>query len=144
MISMRQFLAALACLLSATAYAQPAPASVPACPGTGTTSDELKASVTCELARHTTGVTKSPQLIEAEPPVMPRYAAHAGISGEVQIEFTVDSSGRVAEIRILHSADRMLSDAVRYAVKHWVFSPMIVDGQPREFVNRQTFEFPAK
>ena len=53
---------------------------------------------------------------------------HAGAT--VQLEFTVDATGKPTVLSVKSSPDRALSVAVVDAVKQWRFKPAIRDGAP--------------
>lgn len=64
-------------------------------------------------------------------PQYPRQAAIAGISGWVDLEFTVTETGGVANPRVTKSSPPRIFDreAMR-AVLRWKFKPRVVDGVP--------------
>jgi protein TonB len=53
---------------------------------------------------------------------------HAGAT--VQLEFTVDTTGKPADLSVKSSPDATLAVAVVDAVKRWKFKPAIRDGAP--------------
>lgn len=53
---------------------------------------------------------------------------HAGAT--VQLEFTVDTTGKPADLSVKSSPDFLLSQAVVDAVKQWRFKPAERDGAP--------------
>lgn len=59
------------------------------------------------------------------PTVGPEYTG-----GLVQLEFTVDATGKPAEFSVKFATDDTLATAVVQAVKQWRFKPAQVDGQP--------------
>lgn len=64
-----------------------------------------------------------------------------GNMGTVRVEASVAKDGRVTEVRVLESPNEYLSDDVSKALMQWVFSPLIVDGESKEFKFRQPFHF---
>ncbi len=64
-------------------------------------------------------------------PQYPREALIEGISGWVDIEFTIEADGSVSNPKIIASNPRRMFDrnAVR-AIYKWKFKPRIVDGKP--------------
>ena len=64
-------------------------------------------------------------------PQYPREALIEGISGWVDIEFTIEADGSVSDPKIVASKPRRMFDrnAVR-AIYKWKFKPRIVDGKP--------------
>lgn len=57
-------------------------------------------------------------------PIYPRTAARAGTSGFVEVEFTLDATGKVATVSVVNAkpAHTFESAAVQ-AVKQWIFAP---------------------
>lgn len=57
-------------------------------------------------------------------PVYPREAASAGIIGFVEVEFTVDATGKVTTVSVVNAKPaRTFESAAVRAVKQWVFAP---------------------
>ncbi|MBI5769278.1 MAG: energy transducer TonB [Verrucomicrobia bacterium] len=52
------------------------------------------------------------------------------VGATVQLEFTVDTTGKPADLNVKSSPDFMLSRAVVDAVKQWRFKPAERDGSP--------------
>jgi TonB family protein len=50
--------------------------------------------------------------------------------GLVELEFTVDATGKPAEFSIKSTTDEVLATAVVHAVKQWRFKPVLKDGVP--------------
>jgi protein TonB len=75
------------------------------------------------------GDVKPAQLIKSVPPVYPPIAKTQHISGNVQIDALVDTSGKVAEVKVI-SGPSLLHRAALDAVKQWKYSPALLDGQP--------------
>jgi TonB family protein len=75
------------------------------------------------------GDVKAAQLIKSVPPIYQPIAGRQSISGEVQIDALIDSSGNVAAVKAL-SGPVILRTAALVAVKQWKFSPALLDGQP--------------
>jgi periplasmic protein TonB len=69
------------------------------------------------------------QLIKSVPPVYPAVAKAQHISGSVQVDALIDSSGNVAELKII-SGPSLLHRAALDAVKQWKYKPAMLDGQP--------------
>lgn len=59
------------------------------------------------------------------PTVAPQFAGSV-----VQLEFTVDVSGKPAGFSVKSSPDATLAAVVTDAVKQWRFQPAVVDGKP--------------
>jgi len=57
-------------------------------------------------------------------PVYPPEAARAGTKGFVEVEFTVDASGKVASVSVVNAKpSRTFESAAVRAVKQWTFAP---------------------
>jgi protein TonB len=75
-------------------------------------------------------------------PQYPREALIEGISGWVDIEFTIEPDGSVSNPRVVDAQPKRVfdRDAVR-AIYKWKFKPRIVDGQPVARRATQRLEF---
>ncbi len=57
-------------------------------------------------------------------PVYPRDAARYGTSGFVEVEFTVDATGKVVTVSVVNAKPtRTFESAAVQAVKQWMFAP---------------------
>ncbi len=61
-------------------------------------------------------------VLQRTPPVYPEIAKRMRISGEVQLEVTVDATGKVTGTKPING-NHMLSEAASDAVKKWKFEP---------------------
>jgi TonB family protein len=75
------------------------------------------------------GDVKQAQLIKSVAPEYPAIAKVQHVSGRVQIEAVVDTSGNVAGVKVI-SGPALLHQPAVDAVKKWKYSPAILDGQP--------------
>ncbi len=67
------------------------------------------------------------------PPEYPRLARRRGLEGVVLLEVLVDSSGRVADMRLSRTSDHALLDkAAMEGVQRWQFTPGTMNGRPQE------------
>ena len=73
-------------------------------------------------------------------PVYPPLAASAKVSGIVIIEGTIDTSGRVAEARVIRSIP-LLDQAALDAVQQWEYAPTLLDGVPTPIVMSMAVNF---
>jgi protein TonB len=65
-----------------------------------------------------------PQPIKRVEPVYPVEAARAGTSGFVEIEYTIDAAGKVANVSVVNARPaRTFETAAVKAVKQWQFAP---------------------
>lgn len=71
----------------------------------------------------------------------PRLGVQAGVTGEVDLEITVGSTGEVIETRRI-SGNRLLSESAELAIKKWRFAHRCANsGVPREATARFRFVF---
>jgi protein TonB len=75
-------------------------------------------------------------------PQYPREALIEGISGWVEIEFTIEADGSVSDPKIIDARPRRMFDrnAIR-AIYKWKFKPRIIDGKPVARRATQRLEF---
>jgi TonB family protein len=66
------------------------------------------------------------RLVRQTAPVAPS----PGATGLVQLAVTISKEGRVQNIRVLKSAGMEMDVAAMQAVKEWVYSPTLVNGEP--------------
>ncbi len=71
-----------------------------------------------------------PLKIQDAAPVYPKEARDAGVRGAVIVEFMVDETGRVGEVRVLRSIP-LLDQAAVDCVMKWEYLPALVAGAPR-------------
>ncbi|MDR3163438.1 MAG: energy transducer TonB [Helicobacteraceae bacterium] len=75
-------------------------------------------------------------------PQYPRAAEIRRIEGEVELEFIIDESGNVRDIKVITAANGdYFIDAAIKAVARWRFAPKIVNGKPARQLARQNFTF---
>jgi len=75
------------------------------------------------------GDVKQAQLLKSVPPEYPMLAKAQHVSGRVQIEAVIDTSGNVAGVKVI-SGPALLHRAALDAVKQWKYSPAFLDGRP--------------
>ena len=75
----------------------------------------------------------SKKLIKMTKPVYPPEAKAAGIQGTVQLDVTIGKDGTVKAIRSAGGRPELIQAAAD-AVKNWIYEPVLMDGQPVEFV----------
>ena len=80
------------------------------------------------------GQIQAPALLRRVEPVYPDLAVAAHIRGVVILEASVDKDGRVVEVKVLRTANRLLDDAAIMAVRQWQYRPLILNGLPEPFV----------
>ncbi len=70
-----------------------------------------------------------PKKIKDVPPVYPALAQSAHVSGEVTIEATIGTDGKVADAKVVHSIP-LLDQAALDAVRQWEYLPTMLNGVP--------------
>ncbi len=86
------------------------------------------------------GDVKPAQLLKSVAPIYPQVARAQRISGNVQIDALVDTSGNVATVKVI-SGPPVLHNAALEAVKQWKYSPALLDGQPTSMHLTVTVQF---
>lgn len=64
-----------------------------------------------------------PKVIRQVPPEYPMERRRAGVTGQVTVEFVVNTEGQPAEIRVVSSSDPAFDVAAMAAVQKWFFEP---------------------
>ena len=95
---------------------------------------------TPEQPRHVGGVINAPIKIRDVSPVYPAIAQSAHVEGWVILEAVIDERGRVSETRVLKHVP-LLDEAAETAVRQWVYSPTLLNGQPIPVVMTVTVQF---
>ncbi len=72
--------------------------------------------------------------------VKPVYPGDPQKQGDVTVEFVVDTDGRVRKASAIEG-DPMLAEAAIEAVKRWVYTPYILNGEPVEVQTRTVVSF---
>jgi protein TonB len=80
------------------------------------------------------GQIQTPALVRKVDPIYPDVAVSARIRGVVILEANVDRDGRVIDVKVLRTANRLLDDAAITAVRQWQYRPLILNGSPEPFV----------
>jgi TonB family protein len=86
------------------------------------------------------GSVTPPKLISSAPPVYPLAAKQAMIDGDVVVQAVIDKNGNVSEATVI-SGPPILRDAALTAVRHWKYSPSILNGQPMASAATVTLKF---
>jgi protein TonB len=82
----------------------------------------------------------APKLIKKVQPEYPMLAAQARVQALVILEAQVDVRGYVKEVRILRGAP-LFDDAATAAVRQWRYKPLLLNGEPTEFILTVTLQF---
>jgi protein TonB len=64
-----------------------------------------------------------------------------GVQGDVVVDVTIDPSGKVAELAVLHTLGYGIESSVIGTLKTWVFQPAMRDGAPIASVQELHFHF---
>jgi TonB family protein len=67
------------------------------------------------------------QVVSAEAP--PGYPATSIAEGTVILEVTVDESGKIGAVKVIHGIASLTEDAEQ-TVRNWKFKPATLDGKP--------------
>lgn len=86
------------------------------------------------------GQVKFPTKVRHVPPVYPRIAQDARVSGLVILEATIDVDGSVLDVRIMRSQP-LLDQAAIDAVRQWRFTPTLLNGMPVPVLMTVTVNF---
>ena len=73
-------------------------------------------------------------------PVYPAIAQSARVQGWVILEAVIDERGHVSRTRVMKHVP-LLDDAAESAVKQWVFTPTMLNGQAIPVVMTVTVQF---
>jgi TonB family protein len=73
-------------------------------------------------------------------PNYPKEARKNHIQGDVLLQFTIDRSGNVADLKVV-SGDPILIDASVDAVKQWKYRPYRLNGEPVEVETMVNIQF---
>jgi protein TonB len=89
------------------------------------------------------GKIVAPKLVRSVTPVYPQLGVNAHISTIVILEAQVDTHGFVKTVRVLRGNPLFDEPAVE-AVKQWRYQPLLLNGQPTEFILTVTVNFSLK
>jgi TonB family protein len=84
-----------------------------------------------------------PQPLHRPPPAFPPEMRAAHLSGEVTVEFVIDTNGQVRSPRVVRSTYKEFEAPAITAVSQWTFSPALKNGEKVEFLVSQKLEFSA-
>jgi len=90
--------------------------------------------------QHVGGLIAPPRQIARVAPTYPALARAAQVSGVVILEATIDTRGRVDDVRVLRSIP-LLDQAAIDAVRQWVYTPTLLNGVPVPVVMTVTVTF---
>jgi protein TonB len=79
------------------------------------------------------GLVKLAVPIRRVEPVYPDMARKLRVSGVVKLEGVITTDGRIAELRVI-SGNPLLTKAALDAVRQWLYSPTLLNGDPVEVI----------
>jgi protein TonB len=85
----------------------------------------------------------APKLVKRVQPVYPSLASQARLQGLVIIEAQVDTRGAVKTVKVLRGAP-LFDEPALEAVRQWRYQPLLLNGQPTEFIVVVTVMFNLK
>ncbi|MDD2764663.1 MAG: energy transducer TonB [Opitutaceae bacterium] len=83
----------------------------------------------------------APRAITQVRPVYPFECRRTGLTGFAEVEFIVDTTGKVTEAHATSANHPLFAAAAVTAILKWKFEPGRVDGRPVNTKNRQRFSF---
>ena len=86
------------------------------------------------------GAIKPPTPVKHVDPVYPAIAQTARVQGIVIIEATIGTDGHVTDAKVLKSVP-LLDQAALDAVKQWVYTPTMLNGQAVAVIMTVTVNF---
>jgi protein TonB len=86
------------------------------------------------------GNIRAPKLVHEVKPVYPELAIQARLSSLVILEARVSTDGRVESVNVLRGS-AIFDEAATEAVKQWRYQPLLLNGQPTEFIVTVTVVF---
>lgn len=86
------------------------------------------------------GAILEPQKIRNVTPVYPLIAQRASVQGVVILEAVIGEEGRIRNLRVLRSIP-LLDQAAVDAVRQWLFTPTLLNGEPVPVVMTVTVAF---
>ena len=79
------------------------------------------------------GLVSAPKPLRTPPPAYPVIAQRARVFGLVRLEAVIATDGRVASVRVLQGHALLVPAAVE-AVRAWLYTPPLLNGDPIELV----------
>jgi protein TonB len=89
------------------------------------------------------GNLSAPELLRRVNPVYPELAREARVHGVVILEARVNTRGRVAALKVLRGQP-LLDEPAMAAVRQWRYRPLLLNGEPTEFILTVTVNFQLK
>ncbi|MFC6476100.1 TonB family protein [Pseudomonas asuensis] len=125
---------------------EPEPTPAPAAPATGTSAPAAAPSAPVQAPVATAGAKTATSAgpaglptgsiddsdirpLKMDQPKYPDVLRRRGLSGEVKVLFTVTADGRITDVEILESSNKMFERSVLDALSSWRFAPRVSGGQ---------------
>lgn len=89
------------------------------------------------------GQLRAPKIVHKVTPEYPALAQAARLQALVILEAHVDTSGRVRSVKVLRGQP-LFDEAAVAAVKQWRYMPLLLNGEPTEFLLTVTLNFNLK
>jgi len=86
------------------------------------------------------GSIRQPTIVRRVNPVYPGIARSARVQGIVILEATVNTKGRVTDVRVLRGVP-LLDEAAIEAVRQWEYTPTLMNGVPVPVIMTVTVTF---
>ncbi len=86
------------------------------------------------------GDLQSAKLIRRVDPVYPPLAIKARVQGTVLLHATIGETGEIVDIQVLQGHP-MLREAAVQAVRQWIYSPTLLNGEPVEVITEISVNF---
>ena len=86
------------------------------------------------------GKVAAAQLVYRKEPEYPTAARQMNVKGQVVLEATIGTDGRVVAVKVL-AGHPLLAQAAKAAVMQWRYRPTLLDGQPVENTTQITLSF---
>lgn len=86
-------------------------------------------------------LSQPPLPVSQAAPVYPYELKKRGITGRVELTFTVDAEGRVRDVVVIRATHPAFGEAGAAAIRQWKFRPGSIDGRPVPARMRQPLSF---
>jgi protein TonB len=104
-------------------------------------SDTPPATASANVPTHVPSAQQEKKLTKKVPPVYPKEAFDAKLTGIVNLETTIDVDGKVTNVRPIGNANSLLVKAAEDAVKQWVYKPTTINGMKVEVITIVSINF---
>jgi TonB family protein len=91
-------------------------------------------------SRRIVGSLDARSILRRDPPVYPVGARAMGVHGIVVIQATIGKDGHTGDLHVI-SGPSLLQQAALDAVSHWLYKPVLLNGQPVEIETQISVNF---